>query len=86
MDEEQAVDIGMTSAATYQIVLIGRLDQGWEDWFDSTQFQSENHHSGRPMTTLNCRVRDQSELLGILNRLNSLNFPLLSVRFLSEEG
>jgi len=86
MNEEQAVDIGMTSAAAYQIVLIGRLDQGWEDWFESTLFQLEKHHSGRPTTTLICRVRDQSELLGILNRLNSLNFPLLSVRFLSEEG
>jgi hypothetical protein len=86
MDKKQAVDIGMNSAATYQIVLIGRLDQAWEDWFDNTQVQLERHRSGRPMTTLNCRVRDQSELLGILNRLNSLNFPLLSVRFLGEEG
>ena len=86
MDEEQAVDIGMTSAAIYQIVLLGRLDHGWEDWFESTQLQLEKHHSGKPLTTLNCRIRDQSELLGILNRLNSLNFPLLSVRFLSEEG
>ena len=86
MDEEQAVDIGMTSAVTYQIVLIGRLDQGWEDWFDSTHIQLERYHSGKPVTTLNCRIRDQSELLGILNRLNSLNFPLFSVRFLSEKG
>jgi hypothetical protein len=86
MDEEQAMNIGMTSAATYQIVLIGRLDQGWEDWFDGTKVQIKRHQSGRPLTTVNCRVRDQSELLGVLNRLNSLNYPLLNVKLLSEAG
>lgn len=86
MDEEQAVEIGMTSSATYQVVLIGRLDQGYQDWFDGAQIQFGRLQSGKPLTTLNCRVRDQSELLGVLIQLNSLNFPLLNVRLISEEG
>ena len=85
MDGEQTMNIGMTSAATYQIVLIGRVEQGWEDWFDGAQSQNERNDSGRPITTLNCRVRDQSELLGVLNRLNCLNFPILSLQLVSEE-
>ena len=85
MDRELAMNIGMTSAATYQIVLIGRVEEDWEDWFDGIQSQNGTNNSGRPLTTLNCRVRDQSELLGVLNRLNSLNFPILSMQLVSEK-
>ncbi len=85
MDNEQAINLGMTSSATYQITIIGRLDKGWEDWFTSTQKKFEESQAGRPLTTLNCRIRDQSELLGVLNRLNSLNFPLYSVRLINKE-
>jgi len=84
MENEQEMAIGMTSAGDYQVVIAGRLDKGWEDWFTGTQDQLENSQSGSPITTLNCHVRDQSELLGVLNHLNSLNFPIISVRLLGE--
>lgn len=86
MENEQTMDIGMTSAGNYQVVIAGRLDKGWEDWFNGTQNPLESNQSGSPVTTLNCHVRDQSELLGVLNRLNSLNFPLISVRLLGKQG
>lgn len=86
MDEGQAIDIGMTSKATYLIVLTGQMDKDWEDCFNGTQIQQKRQPSGRTLTTIKCCVRDQSELLGVLNRLNSLNFPLLSVSYLDEEA
>ncbi len=79
MDEEQPFGFGMTSPAIYRVVVLGRLDKGWEVWFNGTENQIEENQSGKPHTTLTCRVRDQAELLGVLNRLNSLNLPLLQV-------
>lgn len=86
MDEGQAAAFGMTSAATYLIVLSGQVDKDWEDCFNSAQIQQKRQPSGRTLTTIQCSVRDQSELLGILNQLNSMNFPLLSVSYLNEEA
>ena len=85
MENEQEMAIGMTSAGNYQVVIAGRLDKGWEDWFNGTQDQLESSRPGSPITTLNCHVRDQSELLGVLNRLNSLNFPIIGLRLLGRK-
>ena len=79
MDHESPIDFGMTSPAIYQIIVIGKLDEHWADWFNGTNVLFEHNLEGKPHTTLTCKVRDQAELLGILNRLNSLNLPLLQV-------
>ena len=86
VDEGQAVAFGMTSAATYLIVLSGQVDKDWVDCFNGVQIQQKRQPSGRILTTLKCCVRDQSELLGVLNRLNSLNFPIISVSYLKKEA
>ena len=79
MDSESPFKLGMTSSAIYQITVIGKLDTYWVDWFNGTIVLLENSLEGNPHTTLTSKVRDQAELLGILNRLNSLNLPLLQV-------
>ena len=86
MDEGQAIDIGMTSKATYLIVLSGQMDKDWEACFNRAHIEQKRGPTGNTLTTIKCSVRDQSELLGVLNRLNSLNFPLLSVSTLNEEA
>ena len=86
MAEGQAIDIGMTSKATYLIVISGQMDKDWEACFNGAQIQQNREPSGLTLTTIKCSIRDQSELLGVLNRLNSLNFPLLSVSTLNEEA
>lgn len=84
MENKRPLDFGMTSPATYQIVVSGRLDKGWEDWFNGTNSKLEEDPVGKPHTTLTCKVRDQAELLGVLNRLNSLNLPLLQVNLIGK--
>jgi len=84
MDNEYPIEFGMTSPAIYQITMKGKLDEHWTDWFNGTKINLEHNLEGIPHTTLTCRVRDQSELLGILNRLNSLNLPLLQVIYVRE--
>lgn len=69
----------MASRATYQITTKGKLGANWADWFNGTTISVERSLAGIPHTILTCQVRDQAELLGILNRLYNLNLPLLQV-------
>lgn len=76
---------GMASAATYQITVKGNLDEHWAEWFNGSTISLEYNPGGNPHTVLTCQVKDQAQLLGILNRLNSLNLPLLEVTLTAEK-
>ena len=84
MNRESQKEPGMTTSSIYQIIVKGMLSEHWTDWFNGTLIHFENNVEGKPHTELTCKVRDQSELLGILNRLSSLNLPLLPVIFISK--
>ena len=86
MDENKPQEPGMASQATYQITAKGKLDERWAEWFNGSLIQIEHNTMGTPHTILTCHVKDQAQLLGILNRLNSLNLPLLQVAFIRIEG
>jgi hypothetical protein len=75
----------MASQATYQIIAKGKLAEHWAEWFNGSIIQIEHSSEGNPHTILTCHVRDQAQLLGMLNRLNSLNLPLLQVALLRDE-
>lgn len=77
---------GMSSPAIYQITLKGKLDDHWLDWFNGTLSMLAHSTEGASHSILTCQVRDQAELLGILNRLNGLNLPLLQVTYLKLKG
>lgn len=79
MQSTSPQDPGMTSPATYQITVRGRLAKDWVDWFNGALIEHEQVLDGYPSSILTCRVRDQAELLGILNRLYSLSMPLVQV-------
>jgi hypothetical protein len=74
----------IASQAIYQVTVKGKLDERWSDWFNGTTLSIENDLPGNPCTVLTCKVRDQAELFGILNRLNSLNLPLLKVVLMAD--
>jgi hypothetical protein len=77
---------GLSSPATYQITVRGKLDQHWAEWFNGTLINIEHSRPQSPHTILTCQVRDQAELYGILNRLNRLNLILLQVTHIQKEG
>ena len=79
MHSQSPYKFGMTTPALYRIIVKGKLDECWADWFDGTNILIEHSLDRNPDTALTCKVRDQAELFGILNRLNSLNLPLLQV-------
>ena len=75
----------MSAPATYTVVVRGRLTTQWAEWFNGTLIDHAQVNRGQQQTCLTCRVRDQSELLGILKQLNALNLPLIQVA-LVEKG
>jgi hypothetical protein len=85
MDDTPSKEPGMASPAKYRIATKGKLAEGWVEWFNGSVIQIEYPSKGTPHTILTCHVKDQAQLLGILNRLNSLNLPLLKVDLVNTE-
>ena len=64
--------------ATYQIKVLGHLDESWSDWTGGMTIKVGSDEEGLPFSTLTGKV-DQAALLGLLRRLYSLGLPLISV-------
>jgi hypothetical protein len=84
MNNDTINNTGIASQVVYQITVKGKLDECWSDWFNGTTLSVAYGLAGNPCTVVTCKVRDQAELLGILNRLNSLNLPLLKVDLMTD--
>jgi hypothetical protein len=67
-------DLSMSSPTTYQIRAVGKLDEGWSDWFSGMAVTLESN-----VTVLTGPVADQAALRGILTRIWDLNLILISV-------
>jgi hypothetical protein len=65
--------------AMYEIVVPGRLDEGWSDWLEGMTVEVKSGGDGPTITTLTGVVADQAALQGLLNRLYSLGLSLISV-------
>ncbi|HTX90492.1 MAG TPA: hypothetical protein VMC09_04665 [Anaerolineales bacterium] len=65
--------------ATYQIVIKGRLDTNWTDWFDGLTIEMTKDEAGTVLTTLTGHILDQGALHGLLARVRDLGLPLLEV-------
>ena len=62
-------------AAFYEIRVQGVLDGSWSEWLGGLEVQPLD----RGETLLIGRIRDQSALHGLLNRIRDLGLPLLCV-------
>ena len=71
--------------ATYRISVQGRINGSWSDRLSGMRIVTHNPKEQTPVTTLVGRVRDQAELMGVLNSLYELHLPLLSVEILNGE-
>lgn len=60
----------------YTILIQGRLDSCWAEWFDGMTLS----YSGQDETHLSGWVRDQAALFGVLARIRDLGLPLLSIQ------
>lgn len=67
--------------ARYQILVEGSLDTLWEHWFEGMKITPTTEG----ITMIAGEVIDQSALLGLLEKLHSLNLTLLSVENTSRD-
>ena len=86
MENKHQREPGMASCAVYRITVKGKLSEHWEEWINGSTISLAYNIEGNPNTILTCQVKDQAQLLGILNRINSLNLPLLQVNFIEMDG
>lgn len=67
----------------YCIRAHGRLDATWSAQLGNMRLVVEEHEKG-PVVVLTGILTDQAALLGVLNQLNLLGLPLLSVEYLAD--
>ena len=72
------VPLSLDNAANYQIQVQGVLHKHWSDSLGGLAIDV-NRDREAPVSTLTGPVKDQAALLGILNNLYDLGFPLLFV-------
>ena len=79
-------EIKMESPGKYQISIQGFLNADWSDRLGGLKIATTPATDGRPVTTLTGEISDQAVLLGVLNALYDLRYPLLSVRCQAHGG
>jgi hypothetical protein len=67
--------------SSYEIRVLGQLDQRWSDWLDGLTVT----HDTDTTTLLRGELVDEAALQGVLTKLHGLNLPLLSLRRLGVE-
>jgi hypothetical protein len=79
-------------SATYQVQVQGWISERWSEWFGDMTITVHHDNDAREpglgpaITTLTGTVADQAALLGLLQKLYNLGFPLLLVRREGGEG
>ena len=60
----------------YQLTVQGALKEDWRDWFNGMLISTERNSGGSKTTTFTCKIRDQAELIGIINWLHDRNMVI----------
>ena len=69
----------MNDRATYEILVMGTLDERWTEWFHGMTIRQELQNNVH-VTQICGLVADQSSLLGMLQTLINLGLPILLVK------
>ena len=70
-----------THGGFFEIHVKGHLDESWSDWLEGLEIKLIDNRE----MMLSGYIQDQAALMGILNKLYSLNLTLLSVRGINQE-
>lgn len=74
--------LGFTSPAIYEISVIGNLDRSWSSKLANMQITLDEKQRDKNVYVLIGKLKDQSELMGILNTLYELHLSLLKIEIL----
>jgi ribosomal protein L35AE/L33A len=68
--------------AVYRIRIQGILDKNWSDYYGGMTIEHEGEPKHYAITILMGKLSDQSALIGVLNALFDIGYPILSVEYL----
>jgi hypothetical protein len=71
--------INMFDPAVYSIRINGKLSESWSDYFGAQSMSVDVDEAGLSSTTLISEPVDQSALVGMINHLNGLGLPVVSI-------
>ena len=74
--------INMFDPAVFHIRINGRLGESWLEYFGAQSMSVEEDEAGQHATTLISEPVDQAALVGMINCLNGMGLPLVSVECL----
>ena len=77
--------IKLWAPATYCIEVEGHLAESWSDRLAGMRITSRKRADRTTVSTLVGRLRDQAELLGVLNGLYNLHLSILKVEVVNGE-
>ncbi len=72
--------LGMQQPSAYWIRVEGWIPDRWRDWFNGMAITLEGSMDAQATSTLQGVIADQAALLGLLQNLYNLGFPLLTVQ------
>ena len=77
MDLEHHKNISLSTSMNYRITAQGWLDGSWSDRLSGMHIKVRRPENKKPIVILDGKLKDQADLLGVLNNLNELRLPIL---------
>jgi len=72
--------------AIYRIKIKGVIDQRYAGYFGDMIIGTDKKEEGKTTSMLTGKIKDQAELMGVLNALYNLHLPIVSIQPLDEES
>jgi hypothetical protein len=77
--------LGFNLPANYRICVQGFLDHSWSERLSGFRISNQVSDGELPVAVLSGQIRDQTELIGVLNGLYEMHLPFLSVELLNDD-
>ena len=71
--------LNMHEPAVFRIRIQGELDESWTEYFGAQSSSVKADSAGNIVTIIISEPMDQAALIGLVNHLNGLGIPLVSV-------
>jgi hypothetical protein len=75
--------LNMYDPAVFAIRIQGEIGEDWAEYFGARTISVEQGAAGFPVTVLKTEPLDQAGLIGMINHVNMLGLPLVSVECLA---
>ena len=72
--------------AMYCITIKGLIDQRYAGYFGDMIISTEKKEEGQTTSKLTGSIKDQADLMGVLNALYNLHLPIVSIQTLDEKS